>query len=88
MTLHLELASAAQCVRAEGKACGGKRRGARASRASAEKAAKRRRLVGGLLKTVGSAAPGQQCTQCGTQVRSRPPAAGLPQLLLQLLKKP
>ncbi|BDA45186.1 probable GATA transcription factor 9 at C-terminar half [Coccomyxa sp. Obi] len=29
---------------------------------------KRRRMVGGMLKTVGHAAPGQQCTQCGTQV--------------------
>lgn len=29
---------------------------------------KRRRMVGGVLKTVGHAAPGQQCTQCGTQV--------------------
>ncbi|EIE20993.1 hypothetical protein COCSUDRAFT_48229 [Coccomyxa subellipsoidea C-169] len=29
---------------------------------------KRRRMVGGILKTVGHAAPGQQCTQCGTQV--------------------
>ena len=72
------------CACAEGKACGGKRRGARLSKASAEKAAKRRRLVGGLLKTVGAAAPGQQCTQCGTQVRSRarllwsrPPTAGV-----------
>ncbi len=25
-------------------------------------------MVGGMLKTVGHAAPGQQCTQCGTQV--------------------
>ena len=31
--------------------------------------AKRRRMVGGILKHVGHAAPGQQCTQCGTQVR-------------------
>ncbi len=72
MLRHMGLASAAWCACAEGKACGGKRRGARLSKASAEKAAKRRRLVGGLLKTVGAAAPGQQCTQCGTQVR--PPA--------------
>lgn len=26
-------------------------------------------MVGGILKHVGHAAPGQQCTQCGTQVR-------------------
>ena len=53
---------------ADGKATGTKRKGGRQGRASAEKAAKRRRMVGGILKTVGTAAPGQQCTQCGTQV--------------------
>ncbi len=53
---------------AEGKASGTKRKGGRQGRASAEKAAKRRRMVGGILKTVGTAAPGQQCTQCSTQV--------------------
>lgn len=71
----LKPASPSCCSCAEGKACGGKRKGVRQSRASAEKAAKRRRLVGGMLKTVGAAAPGQQCTQCGTQVRPCPPAA-------------
>ena len=54
---------------ADGKATGTKRKAGRQGRASAEKAAKRRRMVGGILKTVGTAAPGQQCTQCGTQVR-------------------
>ena len=53
---------------AEGKVSGTKRKGGRQGRASAEKAAKRRRMVGGILKTVGTAAPGQQCTQCSTQV--------------------
>ena len=42
-------------------------KGGRQSR-FAEKAVKRRRVGGGMLKTVGTAAPGQQCTQCGTQV--------------------
>ena len=73
----LKPASPSCCSCAEGKACGGKRKGARQSKASAEKAAKRRRLVGGMLKTVGAAAPGQQCTQCGTQVRFSPPAVTL-----------
>lgn len=53
---------------ADGRATSGKRKGGRQSK-SAEKAAKRRRMVGGVLKTVGTAAPGQQCTQCGTQVQ-------------------
>ena len=45
-----------------------KRKGTRAAKMS-EKAVKRRRMVGGVLKHIGTAAPGQQCTHCGTQVR-------------------
>ena len=46
-----------------------KRKGGRPAKAS-DKAVKRRRMVGGVLKHIGTAAPGQQCTHCGTQVCS------------------
>lgn len=47
----------------------GKRKAGRGGRPG-EKAVKRRRMVGGVLKHVGAAAPGQQCTHCATQVRA------------------
>lgn len=70
---------------ADGKSSGSKRKGGRQSRLSAEKAAKRRRMVGGVLKTVGTAAPGQQCTQCGTQVLPIPSCLLLQPLAAQSL---
>ncbi len=70
---------------ADGKSSGSKRKGGRQSRSAAEKAAKRRRMVGGVLKTVGTAAPGQQCTQCGTQVLPIPSCLLLQPLAAQSL---
>jgi hypothetical protein len=54
-----------------------KRRAARAGRLG-EKAVKRRRMVGGVLKHIGTAAPGQQCTHCATQVRAAQPLCTSP----------